>query len=138
MRVISSLVEKMRGPLGLRLVAAFFAFGTAMSSLTIILLLFPGTPLDSLWRVNPQARQAFASMGPTAIPLMLFVAVACSAAAIGIFRGKRWGRDIAIAVLLINVIGDTANGVVRHDWPALIGLPIAAALIAYLTRSNFN
>jgi hypothetical protein len=77
-------------------------------------------------------------MGPTAILLVLFVAVACSAAAIGIFRGKRWGRDIAIAILLINVIGDATNGVMRRDWPALIGLPIAAALIAYLARSSFN
>jgi len=36
----------------LKLLAAFFAFGAAMCALTIVLLLFPGTELDSLWRLN--------------------------------------------------------------------------------------
>jgi hypothetical protein len=32
--------------------AAFFAFGTTMSAFTIVLLLFPGTALDSFWRLK--------------------------------------------------------------------------------------
>lgn len=39
--------------------AAFFAFGATMCTLTIILLLFPGTALDLLWRLNPDAHSAF-------------------------------------------------------------------------------
>ena len=38
--------------------AAFFAFGATMCVLTIVLLLFPGTFLDSLWRLNPGAHTA--------------------------------------------------------------------------------
>jgi len=30
-----------------------------MCALTIVLLLFPGTALDSLWRLNPEAHAAF-------------------------------------------------------------------------------
>ena len=39
--------------------AVFFAFGATMCALTIVLLLFPGTSLDSLWRLNPDAHSAF-------------------------------------------------------------------------------
>jgi len=42
-------------PLGIKLLAAFFVFGAGMSALTIVLLLFPGTRLDSLWRLDPEA-----------------------------------------------------------------------------------
>jgi len=31
--------------------AVFFAFGATMCALTIVLLLFPGTALDFLWRL---------------------------------------------------------------------------------------
>ena len=34
------------------LFVAFFAFGTSMCLLTIVLLAFPGTALDALWRAN--------------------------------------------------------------------------------------
>ena len=34
----------------IQLLSAFFAFGAIMCTLTIVLLLFPGTSLDSLWR----------------------------------------------------------------------------------------
>jgi hypothetical protein len=45
-----------------------------------------------------------------------------------------WGIWIAIAVLSVNIVGDLANAVVRHDYRTLIGPPIAAALIWYLSR----
>jgi len=40
----------------------FFAFGTAMCCLTIVLLLFPRTPLDELWQINPEAKETFGSI----------------------------------------------------------------------------
>jgi hypothetical protein len=53
--------------------AAFFAFGATMCALTVCLLLFPGSALDSLWRLNPDARLAFASLGHWSLVLMLTV-----------------------------------------------------------------
>jgi uncharacterized membrane protein len=42
--------------------AAFFAFGATMCALTSELRLFPGTALDSLWHLNPDAHLAFQSI----------------------------------------------------------------------------
>lgn len=116
--------------------AAFFAFGATMCALTIALLLFPGSVLDSLWRLNPEAHAAFHSLGKLSILLMFGVGGACAAAAVGLWRGSRWGVRLAIVILSINLIGDFLNALLRHDYRALIGLPIGGAMIFYLTRKG--
>ena len=98
----------MRGaiPIGIKLLVVFFGFGVVMCALTTPLLLFPGTRLDSVWRLNPVAQQQLTGMGGWAVLLMLTVGTACALAAIGLARGARWGRMVAIGVLAINLIGD--------------------------------
>jgi uncharacterized membrane protein (DUF2068 family) len=125
---------KRRTPLGIKLLAIFFAFGACMCALTISLLLFPGSALDSLWRLNPNAHAAFQSLGRMSILLMLIVGVACAFSAIGLARGARWGRWLALIILAVNLIGDLANAMARHDLRTLISLPIGGAMIAYLMR----
>ena len=71
--------------------AAFFAFGAMMCLLTIVLLVFPGTKLDSLWNLNPDARVAFQSLGSLSVLLMLAIGTGCALAAIGLWYGKLWG-----------------------------------------------
>lgn len=121
-----------RVPLGLRLLAIFFGFGAFMCALTIVLLLFPGTALDVAWRLNPQAQRWFQSLGTLSILLMAVVGSSCGAAAIGLFRGARWGRVAGLVILLANLIGDAANAILRHDYRTLIGIPIGGVMIAYL------
>lgn len=120
--------------LGLRILAAFFTFGSTMCALTVLLLLFPGTALDSLWRLNPEAQAAFQSLGRMSILLMAIVGMACAFAAAGLWQGRRWGIHLAIVILSINIMGDLFNAVVRHDYRALIGLPIGGAMIFFLVR----
>jgi hypothetical protein len=114
--------------------AAFFAFGAAMCTLTIVLLLFPGTALDPLWRLNPDARIGFQSIGEMAILLMLVVGTGCAFAAVGLWQSSRWGLRLALIILSLNIICDLINAVMRHDYRALIGLPIGGAMIFYLAR----
>ena len=114
--------------------AAFFAFGATMCTLTLVLLVFPGTALDSLWRLNPDAHLAFQSLGKTAALIMLIVGTGCAFAAIGLWRGVLWGVRLALIILSINIIGDLFNALVRHDYRALIGLPIGGTMIFYLAR----
>jgi uncharacterized membrane protein (DUF2068 family) len=114
--------------------AAFFAFGATMCLLTIVLLVFPGTKLDSLWNLNPDARVAFQSFGSWSILLMLAVGIGCALAAVGLWRGTLWGIRLGLAILAANIIGDVLNVVTRHDYRSLIGLPIAGAMIFYLAR----
>ena len=112
--------------------AAFFAFGTAMCALTVSLLLFPGSALDSLWRLNPDARLAFQSLGSWSLVLMLTVGTACLFAAIGLWRAKPWGTWLALIILSINMLGDLTNVFVRHDYRGLIGVPVAGTMIFFL------
>ena len=114
------------------MLVAFFAFGATMCTLTIVLLLWPGTALDVLWRLNPDAHAAFQSLGPWSLVLMLVVGSACATAAIGLARQKTWARWLAISILAVNLAGDVSNAVVRHDLRTLIGVPIAGWLIVYL------
>ena len=114
--------------------AAFFAFGAMMCALTIGLLLFPGGPLDSLWRVNPDARLAFQSLGGWSVVLMLTVGTACFVTAIGLWRNGFWAKPLAIGILSINIVSDVASAVLRHDYRALIGLPVGAGMIFVLVR----
>jgi hypothetical protein len=116
--------------------AAFFAFGAMMCALVLALLLFPSSPLDSVWRVNPEARLAFRSLGNWSFLLMLSVGIACLFAAIGLWRGTVWGTRVALTILSINIIGDTVNALFRNDYRALIGLPVGAAIIFFLVRSG--
>jgi hypothetical protein len=106
-----------------------------MCLLTIVLLVFPGTRLDSLWHLNPDARVAFQSLGSWSILLMLAVGIGCALTAIGLWRGTLWGIRLGLAILVVNILGDLVNVIARHDYRSLIGLPIAGAMIFYLARS---
>jgi len=121
-------------PIGRKLLALFFAFGACMCALTIWLLLFPGSALDSLWRLNPDAQAAFQWIGGLSILLMVIVGVACALAAIGLARNAKWGRWLGILILAANLVGDLTNAFVRHDLRTLIGVPIAGAMIFYLAK----
>ncbi len=121
-------------PIGLKLLAIFFAFGACMCALTIWLLLIPGGALDSLWRLNPEAHAAFQRIGGLLILLMVIVGVACALAAIGLARNAKWGRWLGILILAANLVGDLTNAFVRHDLRTLIGVPIAGAMIFYLAK----
>jgi hypothetical protein len=119
-----------------RWLASFFAFGVSICALTIALLLFPGTVLDELWRLNPDAHAVFQAIGGWSIAIMLLVGTACLIAVIGLWRGTLWGTRVAILILVVNMIGDLSDALLDFDFRALIGLPIAAATIVYLARSE--
>jgi hypothetical protein len=121
-------------PWGLTALSGFFVFGAAMSGLTCVLLLFPGTALDRVWRLHPEARQAFQQIGGWAVLLMATVCVACALAARGLWMRAPWGRWLAVGILTVNLIGDSGDAFFRGDLRALIGLPIGGALIVYLLR----
>ena len=103
-------------PRGVRALAAFFVFGACMSLIACIGLLFPGGPLE----------------------LMGTVSIACALSAGGLLTRSFWGYRLALAVLTVNLIGDTANAILREDPRTLIGLPIGGVLIAYLLRPQIR
>jgi hypothetical protein len=122
-------------PGGVTTLSLFFAFGATMAFLAAVMLSFPGSILEPIWRLNPHAREAFAHMGWWAVLLMATVGAACAAAAVSLLQCMRWGYWAALAVLGVNLVGDAANALLSHDWRTLIGLPIGAAMILYLVRN---
>ena len=133
---VADTVASAQRPRCHRWFAAFFAFGAVMCAVTLALLAFPGSALDSLWRLNPEAQRALQSLGSWSFLLMSTVGTACVLAAIGLWRGSIWGTWLAVAILVANVIGDVINVSLRQDYRALIGLPIAAAMIFFLMQSG--
>jgi len=125
-------MSQQRAPLGIKLLAAFFAFGAGICLVTIIALLFPGGALDPIWRLNPDAHVAFQQIGRLSILLMVVVGSACAVATIGLATRARWGVPLALGILSVNLVGDLLNAFLRHDLRTLIGLPIGGAMIAYL------
>ncbi len=123
-------------PLSITAVSAFFVFSALMSGLSAVMLQFPGTLFDPLWRLNPRAHEGFAAMGPVAVLLMAAVCLACAVASLGLWTCKRWGFWTALFILSVNLAGDVTNSLLRHDWRTLIGLPIGGLMIAYLLRQR--
>jgi uncharacterized membrane protein (DUF2068 family) len=126
----------LKTPRAIKPLSLFFAFGTAMSGLTAVLLAFPGTALDQVWRINPAAQAALQPMDGWAVLLMATVCASCAIASVGLWRLRPWGYWSALIVLAVNLIGDVLNALIAQDWRTLIGLPIGAAMIAYLVSSR--
>jgi len=124
-------------PIGAKLLVAFFAFGACACTVTVAALLMPGSFLDVVWKVNPEAKAGFRQIGDVlSVLLMLVVGIGCALAAIGLARRAVWGRWLAITILVVNLAGDLINAVVRRDSRTLIGLPVAGLMIWYLRKSE--
>ena len=114
----------------------FFAAGMLICIVVMLALAFPGSFLDSIWRLRPDARADLEEFGMWSIALMATVGAACGLAAFGLARQAEWGRHLAIGVLTVNLVGDTFNAVFRGDLRTLIGLPIGGLMIWYLVKRN--
>ncbi len=119
-------------PLGITALSIFFLFGAAASFISSVSLLFPGSFLEPMWRLNPRAREGFAGIGMWAVVLMCAVCVACTSASIGLWRGARRGYWVAMVLLCINLLGDIANVVTGTEPRAAVGIPIVLAILVFL------
>jgi hypothetical protein len=96
------------------LLVIFFAAGALISIVVMLALVFPGTDLESIWRLKPEARTHFQTIGRGAsAALMAIVATGCGFAAIGLARNREWGRRLAIGILIINLIGDSLDAFIH-------------------------
>lgn len=131
-----SRVTSQRRPAGITLFVIFFAVGALICLVTMLALAFPGGFLEPIWRLRPDARIEFQKIGNWSVALMAVVGTACGLAAVGLARRAEWGRQLAIGILVVNLIGDSLNAFLRHDFRTLIGLPIAGLMIWYLVKGD--
>jgi hypothetical protein len=127
-------MEPKRRPLGVTLLVIFFGAGALICLVTMLALAFPGGFLEPIWRLKPEARVEFQELGRWSIALMAVVGAACGLAAAGLARQAEWGRQLAIGILTVNLVGDTLNTFLLHDLRTLIGLPVGGVMIWYLLR----
>ena len=107
-----------------------------MSFISFVSLIFPGSFLEPLWRLNPRAHEGLNSIGMWAVVLMCAACAACASAAVGLWRGAQWGYWLAVILLAINLIGDIINVSLGTEPRAAIGIPIAIAMLAFLLSSR--
>jgi len=122
--------------IGTTLLVIFFAAGALICLVTMLALAFPGGFLEPIWRLKPEARVEFQQISYWSVVLMALVGAACGLAAIGLAKNAEWGGRLAIGILAVNLIGDTANAILRHDPRTLIGLPIGGLMIWYLLKKK--
>lgn len=127
-----SEIGLMARPAGVTALAALFAFGALASGLSSVSLLTPGGALEPMWRLNPRAHASFQTLHLWGPLFLGGLALVCTTTALGLIRGKSWGYRLAIALLVINFIGDFANAALGVEHRAIFGLPVAGLLLWYL------
>ncbi len=123
-------------PAGVTALGCFFVFGALASGLSAVSLLTPGGFLEPMWRLNPRGREAFGRMGPWAPLLLAAVGLACAFSALGFLTGRRWGYLLGIGLLLVNLAGDLLNAASGVEPRAVVGVPIVALLLWYLSSGS--
>ena len=133
--VSEGCISKAR-PVGVVALVILFVIGTCASFLSAVSLIFPGSLLEPIWRLNPHARAGFSRIGAWAIVLMICVCIACCFTAVGLWRRRSWGYWLAVVMLVVNLGGDVVNVIIGTEPRALIGIPIAGMILAYLLRKQ--
>ena len=85
-----------------------------------------------MWRINPRAHENLSSLGPWAVLLLLTVSTFCAAASFGLWWTSRLGHRLAVGLITINLIGDVVNVLLGTEPRAIVGVPVAAAILFYL------
>ncbi len=127
-----SLARTAHRPRGITALSIFFLAGAAISLTASVSLLGPQSFLESMWRLNPRAHKNLSSLGLWAVVLLATVSVFCAGAAIGLWRGSRWGHWLAVGLITLNLVADIINVLLGTEPRAIVGVPIAAAILAYL------
>jgi len=130
-----------RTTFGFTAIGIFLFFGASIASLAATTLLWRGTALDRLWKLNPTAYEQLAPLGRIVGILLFGLGAALITAGMGWFRRRLWGWRLAVVIISTQVLGDVVN-CVRGDWlRGGTGVIIAGALLLFLLqpriRGNF-
>jgi hypothetical protein len=123
---------------GVTALSLFFVFGTAMASVAALSLAFPGSLLEPMWRLSPRGHQGLVRLDVWGVVLMVATSVGCGVSALGLWRRHRWGYAVAVSLLVVQLAGDILNVVFGTEPRAIVGVPIVAGLLLYLSRASIR
>jgi len=69
-------------------------------------------------------------------PAFLMLAIVMVSASIGCFRRRIWGWWLAVAIFLVNGLGDVAQIFMGHFLEGGIGVAATGVILFYLSRPN--
>ena len=119
-------------PLGITALIIFFLVGALISFIAGLSLLFPSTFFEAMWRVNPHGHEGLLRIDLWGVALLFAASASCAAATIGLWRRTRWGHILAITLIVVNLFSDLINTALRIEPRAIVGVPIALAILLYL------
>jgi hypothetical protein len=100
-----------------------------MACVASITLLRPGTALGRIWALNPHAYNELAPYGKSVGIGFLLLAVLLALAGVGWFKRRRWGWQLAAAIIATQVLGDLVNMVRGRVLQGVTGVAMAGALL---------
>lgn len=114
----------------------FLFFGATMAALAGTTLIWRGTILDGVWKLNTTGYKQLAALGKSVGILFLLLSGSLVVAGTGWFRRRHWGWSLAVAIIATQILGDLVN-FFRGDFiRGGIGIAIAGALLFYLFSEN--
>jgi len=123
-------------------VGVFFYFAMTMALYAAFTLLCPGTALDKLWALNPDAHRQLLEVRKLAGVGFVILAGVAAVAGFGWFRRRLWGWQIAVFGISAQIAGDCVNLVrgdlLRGGSGSLIGIALLAYLLTDKVRKNFS
>jgi hypothetical protein len=121
-----------RRPRGFLPIGVFFVFGATMAAYAAVTLWFPGTFLDFLWALNPEA---YARLDDSAALPFLLLSVFLGLVAVGWFRRRLWGWALGVAVIGFHILVDLGQMAFGEErWKGVVGIGIALLLLLYMTQ----
>ena len=122
-------------PRAVAVVAGFLFAATAIAAVVGAVLLFPGSRLDWIWELNPQAEASFRAIGRVSGALLWLLAAGCFAGAIGLLRGRRWAWWFAVALFTFNAGGDIVGLMATGDVPrSALGAAVSGGFLLALSQ----
>jgi len=112
----------------------FLFFGAAMASLAGTTLIWRGTFLDGVWRLNAIAYRQLTPYGRPAGILFFVLGLTLASAGVGWFLRRLWGWRLAVGIIAAQVAGDLVNAFLGQFVRGAVGAAIAGALLVYLLR----
>jgi hypothetical protein len=125
-----------RRPFGVTALSLFLIVGALLAGIAAVSLAVPDSTLEPMWRLNPRSHQGLVGMRGWGVLLLCIASIGCGIAGTGLWRCRAWGHATAIVVLCIQLAGDILNVISGTEPRAVIGIPIVAALLVYLTRAS--
>lgn len=117
------------------ILGAFFTLATLIVLCAGIALAWPGTFVDAIWNLAPARHAELIPHRGWLGPFFLSLSIVFATAAIGTLGRKKWGLHLAVAIFIVNGIGDLVQVFIGHATEGIIGVIAASIIFYWLTRA---